>query len=476
MNRFFKIVLYVCCIFSALNTYAQKDDLLSIKDGKMILKIKTNISQKSLDSILQKINMMKLSMDSLRQKQLNKSYELDGWEIINNSNDFIELSKSLTEQSHHFEMTNPYIVNNNKNAEEYNQTFFPEAKFGFNEFKNKISVKPLGNTGKTRFLLYTKLKATQVYLSGSFNAWATEDIKLIKTDTAWYCDIVLTPGKHYYKFIVDGEWLTDPENKMREDDTYSGYNSIYFVCNYQFELSNYESAKRVILTGSFNDWNEKDAEMHKQNSKWILPVYLQDGNYQYKFIVDKKWITDPKCNNNVDDGYGNINSTMSLGTPTEFILKEFLYAREVYLAGEFNNWRKNEIKLVREGNQWRCTYVLAPGNYQYKFFVDGNWVEDPSGTLKVVSPNFTFKLIGYQNANDVRISGSFINWLSPAIPMIKQDSIWVRSFHLHPGKHIYKFIVDDKWILDPSNSLYENNEYDTGNSILWFDDKNKSLK
>jgi hypothetical protein len=35
-----------------------------------------------------------------------------------------------------------------------------------------------------------------------------------------------------------------------------------------------------------------------------------------------------------------------------------------------------------------------------------------------------------------------------------------------PGNSEYKFIVDGKWILDPDNKLYEENQYGTGNSVL----------
>ena len=37
------------------------------------------------------------------------------------------------------------------------------------------------------------------------------------------------------------------------------------------------------------------------------------------------------------------------------------------------------------------------------------------------------------------------------------------------GNYEYKFIVDGTWILNPFNKLYEQNEYDTNNSILWID-------
>ena len=46
---------------------------------------------------------------------------------------------------------------------------------------------------------------------------------------------------------------------------------------------------------------------------------------------------------------------------------------------------------------------------------------------------------------------------------------WVFRVHLSAGKHLYKLIVDGKWIIDPYNKLWEQNEYGTGNSIIWTD-------
>ena len=44
---------------------------------------------------------------------------------------------------------------------------------------------------------------------------------------------------------------------------------------------------------------------------------------------------------------------------------------------------------------------------------------------------------------------------------------WVFSVHLSIGKHLYKFIVDGKWMIDPGNPLWEDNEYGTNNSVIW---------
>jgi len=51
--------------------------------------------------------------------------------------------------------------------------------------------------------------------------------------------------------------------------------------------------------------------------------------------------------------------------------------------------------------------------------------------------------------------------------MFFKDGSWILPCFLEPGKYIYKFVIDGKWILDPSNSVWEENEYNTGNSVLW---------
>jgi hypothetical protein len=54
--------------------------------------------------------------------------------------------------------------------------------------------------------------------------------------------------------------------------------------------------------------------------------------------------------------------------------------------------------------------------------------------------------------------------------MKKEDGQWTLDVYLGYGKHTYKFIVDGKWILDPDNKLWEQNEYSTGNSVLWIEE------
>jgi len=53
-------------------------------------------------------------------------------------------------------------------------------------------------------------------------------------------------------------------------------------------------------------------------------------------------------------------------------------AKRVSIAGSFNNWdtAKFTAKKDVKGN-WAVKLSLKPGTYEYKFFVDGSWINDP---------------------------------------------------------------------------------------------------
>ena len=65
------------------------------------------------------------------------------------------------------------------------------------------------------------------------------------------------------------------------------------------------------------------------------------------------------------------------------------------------------------------------------------------------------------------IAGDFNDWSPNSFPMRKDGDDWVFTVHLHIGKHLYKYIIDGNWVIDPGNKLWEQNEYGTGNSVIW---------
>jgi 1,4-alpha-glucan branching enzyme len=71
--------------------------------------------------------------------------------------------------------------------------------------------------------------ASIVALAGSFNNWNQSEFIFGKEGDEWVCRIDLEPGKHAYKFIVDGNWLLDPANPNTEDDDYGVKNSVIMV-------------------------------------------------------------------------------------------------------------------------------------------------------------------------------------------------------------------------------------------------------
>jgi hypothetical protein len=62
-------------------------------------------------------------------------------------------------------------------------------------------------------------------------------------------------------------------------------------------------------------------------------------------------------------------------------------AKEVYIAGEFNNWKLDDHSRMEKTNGcWTKRLSLDKGKYRYRFVIDGNWSEDPANPLKQLNP------------------------------------------------------------------------------------------
>lgn len=70
-------------------------------------------------------------------------------------------------------------------------------------------------------------------------------------------------------------------------------------------------AKRVSLAGSFNNWDANSLTAKKDpNGVWTIKATLDPGRYEYKFVVDGSWITDPVCKENIHNTVGSANSVV----------------------------------------------------------------------------------------------------------------------------------------------------------------------
>lgn len=64
------------------------------------------------------------------------------------------------------------------------------------------------------------------------------------------------------------------------------------------------------------------------------------------------------------------------------------HAKEISLAGDFNNWQpgKNILEKVGESGIWQAKMSLAPGKYRYRLVVDGKWQQDPYNAHSELNP------------------------------------------------------------------------------------------
>lgn len=62
-------------------------------------------------------------------------------------------------------------------------------------------------------------------------------------------------------------------------------------------------------------------------------------------------------------------------------------AHAVFVAGSFNDWKPGQtpLHISKEGG-WEAELSLPAGDYEYRFVVDGEWVDDPLACRVVANP------------------------------------------------------------------------------------------
>ncbi len=98
--------------------------------------------------------------------------------------------------------------------------------------KTPSAVKATPTTAAERKVSLELVKpgAKKVYVAGSFNAWQPERTPLAPRDGGrWVGDLAVNPGRHEYLFVVDGQWLPDPNAKESVSNPFGGVNSVLTV-------------------------------------------------------------------------------------------------------------------------------------------------------------------------------------------------------------------------------------------------------
>ncbi|HOW70550.1 MAG TPA: isoamylase early set domain-containing protein [Phycisphaerae bacterium] len=69
--------------------------------------------------------------------------------------------------------------------------------------------------------------------------------------------------------------------------------------------------------------------------------------------------------------------TIKRGKQVTFVYSPRNHCERVEVAGSFNEWRPHEGRMTRQKDgTYRKRLQLAPGEYRYKYLVDGQWELD----------------------------------------------------------------------------------------------------
>ena len=73
--------------------------------------------------------------------------------------------------------------------------------------------------------------AKQVSIAGDFNGWAADATPMQHGRRAgeWRCSLPLKPGRYRYRLVVDGKWMTDPNNQFVEVNQFGELNNVVDV-------------------------------------------------------------------------------------------------------------------------------------------------------------------------------------------------------------------------------------------------------
>lgn len=78
----------------------------------------------------------------------------------------------------------------------------------------------------------------------------------------------------------------------------------------RFAFKPRNGASRIEVAGDFSNW--EPVRMRKQkDGAYVAIVPCEDPQFQYKFLADDEWVTDPDNHSYAVNPYGTMNSVAS---------------------------------------------------------------------------------------------------------------------------------------------------------------------
>jgi len=128
-----------------------------------------------------------------------------------------------------------------------------------------------------------------------------------------------------------------------------------------------EGYKKVQVKGEMNSWNPTASSFEKENGNWTFSMLVNEGLYQYLYVVDGKEMKDPENATTVSNGMGGFNNLLTVGNieAEKPALQTFDFSEErIYLQTENAEnviafWENHQLTTEFKDDVVR---VYLPGN------------------------------------------------------------------------------------------------------------------
>jgi hypothetical protein len=124
--------------------------------------------------------------------------------------------------------------------------------------------------------------------------------------------------------------------------------------------------------------------------------------------------------------------------PSEFSLSAA--GTQAFLVGSWSGWLRKE-KMTEKNGRFELEMHLLPGEYEYKYLVDGVWLHDPSkptvrteagqtnnllnvyprSSMLVPNEDGRCRIMSHIVNDNLQISGSWDGWKAP-LPMLRRHN------------------------------------------------------
>ena len=191
-----------------------------------------------------------------------------------------------------------------------------------------------------------------------------------------------------------------------------------------------DGGETVFITGSFCDWNQRFIlNKNKYTDNFDLLLYLPEGKYEFKFIVDNNWvcsnyynkITDEKNNtNNIIDNTNYYRNNYQIQKTNSYKSNSSKNSNDSNYEIKNNSSKSNDIKKFCEQNygnnypeysMFNKTPQFIPNYYKYNMNLDFNTNQFKICNNEYIDLNDNKNLINNEYKSITIMPNIFVNHL-----------------------------------------------------------------